>query len=168
SRSTSSPPWGSINASPRAGRDRPTRISLLAVGRVQAALDLFLACPASRTGVLTRHHGPRAVRAADRRVVAVVKRVVGDVVLVDKGPDPLQRPVRERVRLHHAELRVPLDLLGVRPGRRLVAAHAGDPGVHLAERARERLDLADRAALVGSALPELVAMEASLLFEGEV
>ena len=54
--------------------------SLLRLGRVQAALGLVLAGPAAGAGVLAGHHLAGAVRAADRRVVLVVQRVVGDVV----------------------------------------------------------------------------------------
>ena len=53
------------------------------------------------------------------------------------------------------EALVPLDLLGVLPCQALLAADTGDPGVVLGERALERLDLADMAAAVGVALPEV-------------
>src|SRR5262245_10811038 len=156
SRSMSSPPWGSIKA------------SLLGLGRVQAALDLFLTRPAAGARVLAWHHLARAVRASDRRVVPVVQRVVGNLVLANVGPDVVEAPVRQRVRLHESELLVPLDLLRVRPRGGLVAADAGDPGVDLAERALQGLDLANRAALVGSALPKLVTVQPRLLLEADV
>src|ERR671930_392451 len=43
--------------------------------------------------------GRRAVRAADRRVAAVVQRVVGEVVVDDVAPDVGLGPVGERVGL---------------------------------------------------------------------
>ena len=85
--------------------------------------------------------------------------VVGQLALADVVPAALVVPVGERVRLPELVLLVPADLRRVRAGRRLVAAQAGDPGVEPAERAAERLDLADRAAEVGLALPERVAVQ---------
>src|ERR671931_202278 len=50
----------------------------------------------------------------------------------------------------------PLDAAGAGPGRRLLPADAGDPGVVAGERPLERLDLPDVAALVRLRLPEPV------------
>src|SRR5262249_15006751 len=103
-----------------------------------------------------------AVRAADRRVAAVVELVVGQAALANVVPAALVVPVGERVRLPELVRLVPADLRRVRPGRRLVASQSGDPGVEPAERAAERLDLADRAAEVRFALPERLAVELGL------
>ena len=69
------------------------------------------------------------------------------------GLDPLGAPVRERIELDAA-----VDALDQRqliPPAALVALAAVDPGGEALERARQRLDLAQRAAAVGIALPEI-------------
>ena len=98
------------------------------------------------------------MRVADRRVAAVVQRVVGQPALADVRPAVVVAPVGERVRLPQLVRRVPAELRRVRARRRLVAADAGDPGVEAAERPDERLDLGDREVEVGLALPELLAV----------
>ena len=110
---------------------------------------------------------PGAGDAADRAVAGLVQRVVGDLVDVDVGPDALLVPVGERVQLPDAVALRPLDLRRAGAARRLVAADAGDPGVVRLERADERLDLADLAAAVGVALPEVRALAAVLLGDGD-
>ena len=100
--------------------------------------------------------GSGRVGVADRRVAAVVQRVVGQPALADVGPAVLVAPVGERVRLPQLVRLVPAELRRVRAGRRLVAADAGDPAVEAAERPDERLDLGDRQVEVGLALPELL------------
>src|SRR3954454_16209869 len=109
---------------------------------VQPALRLVGPRPAARAAVARL----RARRAADRGVAAVVQRVVRQVALVDPPPQVLLGPVDERVVLPHRALLVPLDRLGVRAGRRLLAADAGDPCVAAGERALERRDLRRAAA----------------------
>ena len=95
---------------------------------------------------------------ADRRVAAVVQRVVGEPALADVRPAVVVAPVGERVRLPQLVCRVPAELRRVRARRRLVAADAGDPAVEVAERADQRLDLGDGKIEVGLALPELLAV----------
>src|SRR4051794_28955600 len=73
---------------------------------VQAALVLLGAGPAPLAPV----PGLRAVRAADRRVAAIVQRVVGDVVREDVAPDVLLGPVDERAQLPEAVRLVPGEL----------------------------------------------------------
>ena len=68
----------------------------------------------------------------------------GQPVIGDVGPHVALGPARERVELPQPVLGVPAGLLDVRPRRRLLAPHAGDPGVEPAQRAAERRDLADR------------------------
>src|SRR5918994_4263295 len=132
---------------------------------VQSALGLLEPGPAARPGVLADGRLPGAVGAADRRVALVVQRVVGDVVLVDVGPDLLLRPIGEWVQLPEPEAPVPAELR--RPSARLGvrAANAGDPQIDGGEGGAHRLDLADSAARIGVSSPELVPVEARLLLE---
>src|SRR4051794_8113665 len=128
---------------------------------VQPALDLVGPRPASVTPPCRR----RAVRATYRRVAAVVEGVVGDVVAGDVVPHVALAPVRERVRLPQAVLVVPVELGGVGPAGGLLAPQAGDPCVHPRESLLHRADLADVAAGVGVAVPELVAVHLGLALE---
>src|SRR3954463_16274943 len=111
---------------------------------VQPALRLVGPRPAARAAVARL----RARRAADRGVAAVVQRVVRQGALVGPPPQVLLGPVDERVVLPHRALLVPLDRLGVRAGRRLLAADARDPGVRAGECGLERGPLGRAAALL--------------------
>ena len=98
---------------------------------------------------------PRAGDAADRAVARLVQRVVGNLVDVDVGPDALLVPVGERVDLPDAVALGPL-----RPSASARGSATGRGGCRRSTRrtarAREqRLDLADVAAAVGVALPEV-------------
>src|SRR5919206_157175 len=121
---------------------------------VNAAFELVGAGPPACALALTRLHGPRARDAPDRRVPGVVQRVVRDLVDLDVGLDALRVPVDERLDLPDAVPLAPLDPARAGPGRRLLAADAGDPGVVAGERPLERLDLPDGAAVVRLRLPE--------------
>src|SRR4029079_11387421 len=89
----------------------------------------------------------RAGRAAERRVALLVERMGRDLVLAQVVPDLVLLPLGERVQLHdRAVVVVDLDLADVGARRPLVATKAGDPGVEIGERARQRLHLADVAA----------------------
>src|SRR4051794_20451285 len=67
--------------------------------------------PAARAARLARRSRPRARRAADRLVAAVVERVVGHLALAHVLPDLVLRPLGERVELHdRAVVVVDLDL----------------------------------------------------------
>ena len=134
------------------------QVGQLAAHRVDAALGLGVAGPAA----VAPRARLRAVRAADRGVALVVQRVVRHVVLDDVAPHVGLAPVGERVRLPQPVLGVPRQLGGGRARRRLVAPQTGDPRVHALERAVEGVDLADRAAGVGIALPQLVAVQRGL------
>src|SRR5919198_216187 len=124
--------------------------------QVDTTLELPRAGPASGALVLTGSDGPRAGNAADRRVAAVVQRVIGDLVDVDVGLDALRVPVDERLDLPDGVALRPLHLLGIGAGLALLAADARDPGVVLGQGALERLDLADVATAVGVGLPQAV------------
>src|SRR5947209_8724982 len=81
---------------------------------VQAALQPIAARPAALSAV---RGGARARHAADRRVAAVVQRVVRDVVARDVAPDVALRPVGERIRLEQLVPIVPFELARMRAGR---------------------------------------------------
>ena len=106
--------------------------------------------------------------AADRRVAVIVERVVREVVLTDVVPDVALGPVRERVQLPEVEALVPAELRRLGAAAGVLAADAGDPAVYGREGPAHRLDLADAAAGVGVAVPELVAVLGGLLLQREV
>src|ERR687895_1758959 len=82
---------------------------------VDAALELPGPGPAAGALVLALTDGTRARDASDRRVAAVVQRVVRDLVHVDVGVDALRVPVHERLHLPDAVALRPLELLRVGP-----------------------------------------------------
>ena len=92
--------------------------------------------------------GAGAGLAADRRVAAVVQRVVGHVVGADVVPHVLLGPVGQRIELGHAVGRVVFLHGQLGAGARLGAALAGDPGLLAGQGAAQRLDLADAAAFL--------------------
>src|SRR5207253_9505021 len=99
--------------------------------------------PPTRAAGLALADRAGARRAADRRVALRVERVQRQVALADVVPDLLLRPLGERVELDdRAVVVVDLDLANVRPGRPLVAAQPGDPGVEPGEVLRQRQHLA--------------------------
>src|SRR4051794_30544729 len=125
---------------------------------MQPAFRLLVSHPAA-VAAGTR---PGAVGAADRGIAPVVKLVVGKAALAEVIPATPVVPVCERVRLPELVRLVPADLGRIRTRRGLVAPEAGDPGVEAAECAAERLDLADRTAEIGLALPERLAVDLGL------
>src|SRR5450631_349537 len=105
--------------------------------------------PAAGARVLARLDGARAGGAADRRVATVVHRVDRDAVLLGVGAHLVHGPADEWAHLHDVAVgAIDLDLGRVGAGDRLLVAEASHPGVAIGERAAERLDLADAAALV--------------------
>src|SRR5213078_4733469 len=78
-------------------------------------------------------------------------------------PDALLVPVGERMDFPDVVAIGPLHLLRLRPARRLVAPDARDPRVV----GRQRLDLANVAAAVGIALPEVRSLLLVLLGDSE-
>src|SRR3954469_12718472 len=98
------------------GRQERAQLVLEAAGldrAVDAALlrRVLLPPPAPRTGGFARRDGARARRAADRRVAAVVERVVGQLALAHVLPDLVLGPLGERVQLDdRAVVVVELDL----------------------------------------------------------
>ena len=130
---------------------------------VDAAFELVGAGPAAGplllVGVVGRVQG--CSRSTDSP--SSCSGLYGNLVDGDVRPDALLVPVGERVHLPDAVALRPLDLRRRRAARRLVAADAGDPGTVGLERLDQRLDLADVAAAVGIALPEVRAFAAVLL-----
>src|SRR5215213_4738172 len=122
---------------------------------MDATFDLVRAGPAAGALVLARDDRARARDAADRRVADVVQRVVRDLVHEHVRLDALRVPVHERLDLPDAVALRPLDAPRVLARQRLLAADPGDPGVIRRERPLERLDLAQMAAAVGVALPQV-------------
>src|SRR5262245_49249580 len=130
---------------------------------VDPALELVGAGPPARALLFVLGDRPGAGDAADRAVARLVERVVGNLVDLDVRPHALLVPVREGVHLPNVVTLRPLELRRFGAARGLVAADAGDPGAVRVERLEERLDLADLAATVGVALPEVRAFLAVLL-----
>src|SRR6266511_80858 len=122
---------------------------------VDAALQLVRARPAAGSLVLAFANGTRAGHAADRWVAKVVQRVVWNLVHDDVRLHALRIPIHDGVDLPDPVAFGPLDPLCVRARQRLLAADACDPRVVLAEGTFERLDLADVAAAVRVALPQV-------------
>src|SRR5881275_1408684 len=106
---------------------------------MDAALELVGAGPAAGALLFLGRDRPRARDAPDRAEADVVKRVVGNLVDLDVGPDALLVPVGERVQLPDLVALRPLHLRRGRAARRLVAADAGDPAVVGLERLQQRL-----------------------------
>src|SRR5690349_3366942 len=71
---------------------------------VQPAFGLIETRPAPRAGIFSGLHRPRAVSAADARVIPIVKRVVRHVVFADVVPNLRPIPIRERIQLYQAKL----------------------------------------------------------------
>ena len=128
-------PRGARAARARARRSRPRSGSRTPSARSSPTTS-------GRRGRLAGRDRAGARRAADRRVAAVVERVVRDVALADVVPDLLLRPLGERVELDdRAVVVVDLDLADVGARRPLVAAQAGDPRVERRQVLRQRLTL---------------------------
>src|ERR1700754_4429148 len=97
---------------------------------IDAALGLGDAGPEAVAKVADRAHRLRAMRAADRGVAAIVKRVVRKTVLMYVVPDVALGPIGERVQLPEAEFLVPGELGSPGPAAGIRPADAGDPAVY--------------------------------------
>src|SRR5579859_2176910 len=109
---------------------------------MDAALRLTGPGPAPAARIGAGLDPDRAGRAADRGVAVVHQRVHEHVIGGDVVVDLLLRPADDRVDLDHLAPVVPLHDGRLPAFAGLVPAHAGDPRVVLAQRALERLDLA--------------------------
>jgi hypothetical protein len=97
----------------------------------------------------------------------VDERVDDHVPLGDVGVHVVLVPERERVDLHLAALAVPADGRRVGPARAFVAAQTGAPREVRLERVVQRDDLAHRAAEVGVAGVQALAVQLVLLGDGD-
>ena len=103
------------------------------------------------------------MRAADARVILVMKLVVGHVVVVDVAPDLLRSPVDDWIDLHQTKFGIPFNSARTGPNRCLVAANACDPCAQLSELAAQRLHFSEAAAEVGITRPKRRPVGALLL-----
>src|SRR6266852_634032 len=113
--------------------------------------------PPAGADVLAGLHRSGARRATDGRIALRVQSIYRERALTRVLPKLRRRPGDQRVELHHASVRaVDFHELHTGAGRSLLSPKAGDPGLSARERPRERLDLANSAALpaVGDALAE--------------
>src|SRR5207244_2877852 len=116
---------------------------------VQPALlagALLFPPPAAGALVLAGLHRARARIATDRRIAAIVQRVVGNIVLVQVVPHVFRAPVGERAELPQAVDGIERRFFQAGARVRLLAPEAGDPGALAREGALERFDLAHVAA----------------------
>src|SRR2546425_936771 len=134
---------------------------------VDAALELVRAGPAPRPLVLILLDGTRARNAPDRRIARIVQRVVRDLVHDYVRLQASGIPVHDRMDLPDAVPFRPLDPLRICTRERLLAPDAGNPGIVGSQRTLERLDLADVAAAIRVALPEVRALLDRLVRDGD-
>src|SRR6266849_3473160 len=130
-----------------AGRTR----SISASSPVQAAFLVLgrFPPPAAGAHVLAGLDGARAGRTADRWIALRVQRIHRQGMLARVLPGLRLGPVGERIELDEAAvLQIQIDHRHLRASGRLLAAQARDPRRAARERARERLELADGAALL--------------------
>src|SRR3954452_16004442 len=106
---------------------------------VDPALGLCGARPAAVAQVAARPDRLRAVGAADRRIAAIVERVVREVVLTDVVPDVALGPIGERVQLPEVEALVPAELRRLGTAAGVCPADAGGPAVYGREGPAHRL-----------------------------
>src|SRR6059036_2693780 len=118
--------------------------------RVQAALGFAGAAPPPRSLGLAGGGGAGARPTPDARVALVEQRVIRHAVFPDVAPYVRSTPVRQRKHFHDraAIHLVVLDQLRGRAGGGLILPHRADPRVEVDHGARQRLDLANRAAAV--------------------
>ncbi len=86
-----------------------------------------------------------------------MQRVVGDVVVANVGLHVCAGPRRERIDFHQAESPIPLEDAHPTAIGGLIPPNGRDPGLESGQRRPQREDLADFAASVRIALPELSA-----------
>ena len=110
------------------------------------------------------------MRAAQAGIIAVMQRVVRNVVLADVLPYCFGCPVGERVYFHQLEFRIPLNFLSMGAVRRLISANGGNPGLQLGQLSAQGFDLPKIAALIRIPLPECGSVKLFLVFgcEGRV
>ena len=137
---------------------------------VQSTLGLPEVCPTAGARIFARVDCAGAMRASQAGIIAVMQRVVRNVVLADVLPYCFGCPVGERVYFHQLEFRIPLNFLSVCAVRRLISANGGNPGFELGQLAAQGFDLPKIAALIRIPLPECGSVKSFLAFgcEGRV
>jgi hypothetical protein len=96
-----------------------------------------------------RSHPPQShacTHAADRTVSLILKRIIGDFVLLDITPDLVARPIRHWIQLQDIQIAQHVEVVefedpGALPCLRLLTAHAGDPDGELFQLFLKRHDL---------------------------
>ena len=131
---------------------------------MQAALGFVPTGPAPGSRVLASLYRPGAMRAANARIVEVMKRIEGNIVKPDVAPHSRRVPIRNRIYFDEMKLRVPFDLTRSGSDYSLVAADAGHPGLKLGELLSERFYLSHVAAAVRIAAPERRPVQPFLIF----
>src|SRR5580693_2706999 len=105
--------------------DRDQAAGLL--GSVQSALGLVESRPAAGSRIFPRLHAPRAMRAANAGIAAVMQRIVGKIVVMNVLPDFSGGPIGERIDLDQMKLSIPLYLGCAGSSRGLVTTDACCP-----------------------------------------
>ena len=91
--------------------------------------------------------------ATNTWVVAVMERIIGNLVLADVIPYLLGGPIHDGVDLHQIKLSIPLNFSRLGPNQGLIAADAGNPGLKFPQLSPQRLNFAQFAAQIGVAVP---------------
>ena len=96
---------------------------------MQAALLLRNTGPAAGSRIFSWMDGSCAVSAANARVIEIMQRIVGDIVLADVCPDFIDCPVNNWVDLDDLELGVPFDFARLRTSSSLISPDSRDPSI---------------------------------------
>src|SRR6478672_13932005 len=120
---------------------------------MESALGLAKARPSSGASIFSGINRARAMCATDAGVIAVMERVVRNIILHHITPHHFASPISQRADLHQTEFRVPIYFANRSALSGLSAANRGDPGIKRRQLPPQWLDLADGAALVGIVCP---------------
>lgn len=78
---------------------------------MQSTFRFFRTGPSSGTRIFTRHNSTGALLAADAREIAVMERIIYNIIFADVIPYILSRPVRNRIKFDQSEFIIVLYLL---------------------------------------------------------
>jgi hypothetical protein len=112
---------------------------------MQAALGLLKSSPTTRTRILSELNGACALRTAHACVVAVMQRVVWQMMHSDIVPDLCRGPVRQGIQFDQPEMCIPFEFFCFAACGRLIAADARHPGVQFRYFSLERINLSNLA-----------------------
>src|ERR1700680_863592 len=115
---------------------------------VQSTLRLPEVCPTAGARILARVDCAGAVRASQAGIVAVMAKVVRNLLLCAVLPYCFRCPVGERVYFHQLEFRIPFNFLSMCAVRRLISANGGNPGLQLNQISAQGLGLPKIADLI--------------------